>query len=157
MGCLEGSTALVTGGAKGIGAATERQLTAKDAHVAFVYRVAESAVATLAAKFEALGRTTNLDILANNAGIGSDGQDASLKGGSVELFDAMMAVSARGPYLVTQAALPRLRDNGRIGNIVSIPGKVSQPFVPGAVMMLCREEARWVTGNVNEAARGLAV
>ncbi|MGQ5700549.1 SDR family NAD(P)-dependent oxidoreductase [Sandaracinobacteroides sp. A072] len=168
----------------------------------------------------------SLDILVNNAGVGSEGQDASLKAGSAELFDRMMAVNARGPYLVTQAALDRLRDGGRIINIGSISGKVAQPFaagyamskralqsltfstavdvakrgitcnlvapgavdtdfiaalrarkgfdentarmtpmgrmgrpddIAGAVMMLCRDEAGWVTGNVIEAAGGVAL
>ena len=254
MGCLEGKTALVTGGARGIGAAIVRRLAHEGAQVAFAYRgataaaeslVAEIAVAGgkaiairadlsepsgIAAMYEAcdaaFGAAPNLDILVNNAGIGSDGQDASLKSGSPELFDRMMAVNARAPYLVTQAALPRLRDHGRVVNIGSISGKVAQPFaagyamtkralqsltfstatevarrgitcnliapgavatdfiarlrerpgfdegtakatpmgrmgqpedIAGAVLMLCREEARWVTGNVIEAAGGLAV
>lgn len=254
MGCLEAKTALVTGGARGIGAAIVRRLAGEGAHVVFAYRGAIEAAdalmteigaadgeatavqadisdpAGIAVLFEAcdavFGAAPNLDILINNAGIGSDGQDASLKSGSAELFDRMMAVNARGPYLVTQAALPRLRDQGRIVNIGSISGKVAQPFaagyamskralqsltfstatevakrgitcnliapgavatdfiaklreqpgfdernaratpmgrmgqpddIAGAVLMLCREEARWVTGNVIEAAGGLAI
>lgn len=254
MGCLEAKTALVTGGARGIGAAIVRRLAGEGAHVAFAYRgakdaaealvaevasrggkafairadVSESAaIAAMAAACDAaFGPAPNLDILVNNAGIGSDGQDASLKSGSEELFDAMMAINAKGPYLVTQAALPRLREGGRVVNIGSISGKVAQPFaagyamtkralqsltfstathvarrgitcnliapgavatdfiaklrerpgfdegnakatpmgrmgqpddIAGAVLMLCREEARWVTGNIIEAAGGLAI
>lgn len=254
MGQLDAKTALVTGGARGIGAAIVRRLAAEGAEVAFVYKgskeaadalVAEvtgsggrafaiqadvSDAAQIAAMFAAcdaqFGPAPNLDILVNNAGVGSDGQDASLKTGSAELFDHMMTVNAKGPYLVTQAALPRLRDYGRVVNIGSISGKVAQPFaagyamtkralqsltfstaaqvarqgitcnliapgavatdfiaklrerpgfdegnakvtpmgrmgqpddIAGAVLMLCREEARWVTGNVIEAAGGLAI
>lgn len=254
MGQLDAKTALVTGGARGIGAAIVRRLAAEGAEVAFVYKgskeaadalVAEVAAAggkafaiqadvadpaQIAAMFAAcdaaFGPAPNLDILVNNAGIGSDGQDASLKTGSAELFDQMMTINAKGPYLVTQAALPRLRDYGRVVNIGSISGKVAQPFaagyamtkralqsltfstaaqvarqgitcnliapgavatdfitklrerpgfdegnakatpmgrmgqpddIAGAVLMLCREEARWVTGNVIEAAGGLAI
>lgn len=254
MGCLERKTALVTGGARGIGAAIVRRLAGEGAQVAFAYRGATEAAEALVAEIAAaggkaiairadvadpagiaaifaacdaaFGTAPNLDILVNNAGIGSDGQDASLKSGSADLFDRMMAVNARGPYLVTQAALPRLRDNGRVVNIGSISGKVAQPFaagyamtkralqsltfstatevakrgitcnliapgavatdfiaklrerpgfdegnaqatpmkrmgqpddIAGAVLMLCREEARWVTGNVIEAAGGLAI
>lgn len=254
MGCLDAKRALVTGGARGIGAAIVRRLAAEGAEVAFVFRsaaaeadalVAEiaggggrifairadvSSAAAISAMFAhcdaAFGDSPNFDILVNNAGIGSDGGDASLKSGSEELFDAMMAINAKGPYLVTQAALPRLRANGRIVNIGSISGKVAQPFaagyamskralqsltfstavqvakrgitcnliapgavdtdfiaalrarpgfdegaakmtpmgrigqpddIAGAVLMLCREEARWVTGNVIEAAGGISL
>jgi 3-oxoacyl-[acyl-carrier protein] reductase len=251
---LSGKTALVTGGARGIGAAIVRRLAAEGAQVAFGYRGAQAAAdalvaevaaagglafairadvsdkAEIAAMFAAcdavFGAVPNLDILVNNAGIGSDGRDATLKSGSEDLFDAMMAVNAKGPYLVTQAALPRLRDQGRVVNIGSISGKVAQAFaagyamskralqsltfstatqvakrgitcnliapgavatdfiaklrerpgfdegiasntpmgrlgepddIAGAVLMLCREEARWVTGNVIEAAGGSAL
>lgn len=251
---LKAKTALVTGGARGIGAAIVRRLAAEGAQVAFVYKGAKDAADALAAEVTASGGSAfaiqadvsdpaqiaamfaacdaafgpgpNLDILVNNAGVGSDGQDASLKSGSAELFDYMMTVNAKGPYLVTQAALPRLRDYGRVVNIGSISGKVAQPFaagyamtkralqsltfstaaqvarrgitcnliapgavatdfitklreqpgfdegttratpmgrlgqpddIAGAVLMLCREEARWVTGNVIEAAGGLGI
>lgn len=254
MGQLDAKTALVTGGARGIGAAIVRRLAAEGVEVAFVYKGATDAADALVAEVvaaggrafaiqadvadpaqigamfaacdAAFGPAPNLDILVNNAGIGSDGQDASLKTGSAELFDHMMTVNARGPYLVTQAALPRLRDFGRVVNIGSISGKVAQPFaagyamtkralqsltfstaaqvarqgitcnliapgavatdfiaklrerpgfdegnakatpmgrmgqpddIAGAVLMLCREEARWVTGNVIEAAGALAI
>ena len=254
MGCLNAKTALVTGGARGIGAAIVRRLVAEGAEVVFAYRGAQHAAEALVAEIEAgggkalaikadvstaqgvaamfaacdaaFGAAPNLDILVNNAGIGSDGQDATLKSGSEELFDQMMAVNAKGPFLVTQAALPRLRDHGRVVNIGSISGKVAQSFaagyamtkralqsltfstaaqvakqgitcnliapgavatdfiaklrerpgfdesnakttpmgrmgqpddIAGAVLMLCREEARWVTGNVIEAAGGLAL
>ena len=37
-------------------------------------------------------------------------------------------------------------------------GRMGEPDdIAGAVLMLCREEARWVTGNVIEAAGGLAL
>jgi NAD(P)-dependent dehydrogenase (short-subunit alcohol dehydrogenase family) len=254
MGCLDGKTALVTGGARGIGAAIVRRLAGEGAHVGFAYRGAQDAAEALVSEVKAaggkafairadvsdaaaiaamfaecdavFGASPSLDILVNNAGIGSNGQDASLKSGSEELFDQMMAINAKGPYLVTQAALPRLRDSGRVINIGSISGKVAQPFaagyamtkralqsltfstatqvakrgitcnliapgavatdfiaklrerpgfdegnakntpmgrmgqpedIAGAVLMLCREEAGWVTGNVIEAAGGLAI
>jgi 3-oxoacyl-[acyl-carrier protein] reductase len=156
---LTGKTALVTGGSRGIGAAIERRLGLAGAHVAINYAnaradadalVAEIAAAggrafavqadvskladidaMFAACDAAFGGSPNLDILVNNAGIGSSGADSSLKSGGEDLFDAMMAINVKGPHFVTQAALPRLRDHGRIVNIGSMSGKVGQPFAAG--------------------------
>ncbi len=159
MKTLDGKTALVTGGARGIGAAIVRRLAGAGAHVAINFANSTDAAEALADECRAaggkaftvradvsklteieslfaacdreFGGTPNLDILVNNAGIGSGGQDASLKSGGEELFDAMMATNVKGPHFVTQAALPRLRDHGRIVNIGSMSGKVGQPFAAG--------------------------
>lgn len=159
MNELTGKNALVTGGARGIGAAIVRRLTKSGARVVVNYANADaeasalvdeiaanggraiavkadiSTLAGIQALFNAcdaeFGEAPNLDILVNNAGIGSGGGDASLKSGSEELFDAMMATNVKGPHFVTQAALPRLRDSGRIINIGSMSGKVGQPFAAG--------------------------
>ena len=156
MNALQGKNALVTGGARGIGAAIVRRLAAEGAKVVFNYRADDAAatalvesvgadgglvaavradssnsaeIARLFAECDAIfGPAPNLDILINNAGVGRGERDASLKSGEEALFDELMAVNAKGPYLVTQAALPRLRDNGRIVNIGSISGKVAQTF-----------------------------
>jgi 3-oxoacyl-[acyl-carrier protein] reductase len=154
-----GKTALVTGGSRGIGAAIVRRLGLAGAHVAinytnaradaealvkeikaaggnaFAVRADVSKLTDIEAMFAAcdamFGGSPNLDILINNAGIGSGGADSSLKSGGEELFDAMMATNLKGPHFVTQAALPRLRDFGRIVNIGSVSGKVGQPFAAG--------------------------
>jgi 3-oxoacyl-[acyl-carrier protein] reductase len=159
MTYLTGKTALVTGGARGIGAAIVKRLGAEGAHVAINFahsrKVAEaladevnaaggnafavqadvSQLADIEAMFAvcdaAFGGAPNLDILINNAGIGSGGDDASLKSGGEDLFDQMLAINVKGPHFVTQAALPRLRDHGRIVNIGSMSGKVGQPFAAG--------------------------
>lgn len=159
---LKGKTALVTGGSRGIGAAIVRRLGSAGAHVAINYAHNEKLARTLADEIvagggkaltiqanvssvadidkmfaicdEAFGEPVNLDILINNAGIGRSGQDGSLKAGAEDLFDALYAVNVKGPHFVTQAALPRLRDGGRIVNIGSISGKVGQPFAAGYAM-----------------------
>ena len=55
MGCLNAKTALVTGGARGIGAAIVRRLAAEGAEVAFAYRGAQDAAEALVAEIEAGG------------------------------------------------------------------------------------------------------
>jgi 3-oxoacyl-[acyl-carrier protein] reductase len=159
---LIGKTALVTGGSRGIGAAIVRRLGLAGAHVAINYTNARAETEVLVAEIAAAGGSAfavkadvsqladieamfaacddefggapNLDILINNAGIGSGGQDSSLKSGGEELFDAMVAVNVKGPHFVTQTALPRLREHGRIVNIGSMSGKVGQPFAAGYAM-----------------------
>ncbi len=159
---LSGKTALVTGGSRGIGAAIVKRLGAAGAHVAINYAGSKDAAETLAldimaaggtafavqadvstrAGIEAMfaacdarfGKAPNLDILINNAGVGRGGRDGTLKGADEELFDELFAVNVRGPHFVTQAALPRLRDGGRIVNIGSISGKIGQPYAASYAM-----------------------
>jgi 3-oxoacyl-[acyl-carrier protein] reductase len=73
--------------------------------------------------------TNQLDILVNNAGISSP---ASYREMTVEQFDHLFAVNVRGPFFVTQAAIPRLRDGGKIINISSMASRHASPspFTP---------------------------
>jgi 3-oxoacyl-[acyl-carrier protein] reductase len=162
MSELSGKTALVTGGSRGIGAAIVRRLGAAGAHVAVNYASSREAADALVADIEAtggkafsvqadvsslsgieamftacdreFGGAPNLDILINNAGVGRGGRDGTLKGAGEDLFDELLAVNVKGPHFVTQAALPRLRDSGRIVNIGSMSGKVGQPFAASYAM-----------------------
>ncbi|WP_260582892.1 SDR family NAD(P)-dependent oxidoreductase [Sphingopyxis sp. PET50] len=162
MSQLAQKTALVTGGSRGIGAAIVRRLGQAGAHVAINYAGSKDAADALVAEIEgaggkafavradvstlagidalfaacdaAFGGTPNLDILINNAGVGRGGRDGSLKGADEALFDKLFAVNVKGPHFVTQAALPRLRDGGRIVNIGSMSGKVGQPFAASYAM-----------------------
>lgn len=159
---LGGKTALVTGGSRGIGAAVVRRLGKAGAHVAINYAGNKDAANALTSEIEAaggkafavqadvselagieamfaacdvnFGGAPNLDILINNAGVGRGGRDGTLKAGGEDVFDELFAVNVKGPHFVTQAALPRLRDGGRIVNIGSMSGKVGQPFAAGYAM-----------------------
>jgi 3-oxoacyl-[acyl-carrier protein] reductase len=152
----------VTGGSRGIGAAVVRRLARAGVHVAINYGQSAAEAQALADQVTAsggkafavqgdvatlsgieamfsvcdsqFGGAPNLDILINNAGFGSDGTDASLRHQSEAHFDKQFAVNVKGPHFVTQAALPRLRDGGRIVNVGSVAGKIGQPFAAGYAM-----------------------
>jgi 2-keto-3-deoxy-L-fuconate dehydrogenase len=131
---LDGKTALVTGGASGIGAATCRELARAGASVwvADLNFAAAEALAgelqrarplamdvTSAASIETAAATVGtLDILVNNAGIGLVGDVATT---SEEDFERVMRVNVHSVYLVTRAMLPMLLvARNPVGGIVNI-------------------------------------
>ncbi|MBL8229083.1 MAG: SDR family oxidoreductase [Bryobacterales bacterium] len=135
---LRGRTAVVTGGASGIGEATCRVLAAAGAQVciadlngAAADRLAAELpgargiacditdAGSVASVFRTLDR---VDILVNNAGIGLVG---SIEETSQEDFHRLFRVNVEGTFLVTKAALPLLLDTrGAIVNIGSVAGLV---------------------------------
>jgi len=136
--------ALITGGSSGIGLAVGRMLrdegyeltlasrrpervqaAAKElGAVAVVADVgnAEDCQRLVAEHRERFGR---IDMLVNSAGIGIGGRVEDLP---VKHFDLQMAVNVRGLFLVTQAAIPLLRESrGWIVNLASIAGTLPTP------------------------------
>jgi 3alpha(or 20beta)-hydroxysteroid dehydrogenase len=136
-GRLTGKTALITGAARGQGAAEARLFAAEGANVLVTdvldeegQHVAEeigeralyasldvgdangwdAAVALAASRF---GR---LDILVNNAGITRPGTIAELP---PDDYDLVVAVNQTGPWLGIRAAAPAMRDSGG-GSIINI-------------------------------------
>jgi 3-oxoacyl-[acyl-carrier protein] reductase len=134
---LSGKTALVTGGSRGIGRAIARRLAGDGARVAVHYGSNETAAKETVAAIEAAGgqafpvraelgvagdaealwaafdrRAQGLDILVNNAGI--LGEQAEMPEVTEAAFDRLFAVNSRAPFHITQHALRRLRDGGRI-------------------------------------------
>ena len=126
---LDGLTALVTGGAQGIGAAVCRRLTWSGACVIIadldeararalsaelpgssVIRLDISDEAAVNAAFAAIPK---LDILINNAGIGLV---ASVEETTTEDFHRIFRVNVDGTFYVTRAAIPLLLASA--GNIV---------------------------------------
>ncbi|HEX4021682.1 MAG TPA: SDR family oxidoreductase [Acidobacteriaceae bacterium] len=158
---LNEKTALITGGASGIGAATCKALAEAGAHV-IVADINLDAASRLASTLShakavqmdvtssvsiqtAISQIKNLDILVNNAGIGLVGDIAKT---SEEDFDRVMNVNARSVYQVTRAALSLLlASHGSIVNIGSVAGYVGvkQRFAycasKGAVIAMTRQLA----------------
>lgn len=134
--------ALVTGAGSGIGRATAHKLASQDYAVACVALHNETAQKTAAELSDAIGIACDvasegdviacidqvvkhygrLDVLVNNAGIVSR---ARAEEETAESFDRVVAVCARGPFLVSKYALPHLRaSRGCIVNISSTHGLV---------------------------------
>jgi 3-oxoacyl-[acyl-carrier protein] reductase len=145
---LASKVAIVTGASRGIGRAIAESLAAAGASVVVNHRdSAAQAAETVAAIERAGGRATAiqadmesiadiqrliettiktfsaLDILVNNAGVGNRTAMADM---TQKEFDWTMAVNARGPMFAIQAAVPHMRDNGRIINISSCGTHIAQ-------------------------------
>ena len=149
---LAGKRALVTGAARGIGAAIALKLANDGADVAITYEKSAERAEALAVEIRALGRNAvaiqadaaspqavknavaktvaelgGLDILVNNAGVGGGGLVADQ---SLEDIDHLLNVNVRGVFLTTQAALAHIPDGGRIISIGSCLGdRVAFPGV----------------------------
>lgn len=148
---LRDRVALVTGGTGGLGAVIARMLAVHGVHVALTHlghrdegvevcREVEamgqrsflvhldqteptSCAAAVRATVEALGR---LDILVNNAALNQPVPFQDLDGLTPEIWDQLLDVNLRGPFLMTRAAAPHLKgqDQGRVVNVSGFPGLV---------------------------------
>jgi NAD(P)-dependent dehydrogenase (short-subunit alcohol dehydrogenase family) len=136
--------ALVTGGSSGIGLALARMLREEGFDLTLVSRRAER-VEAAAAELGAVAVAANvgdaddcarvvtehrerfgrLDVLVNSAGIGIAGRVEDLP---AKHLDLQLGVNLRGLFLVTQAAIPLLRESrGWIVNLASIAGTLPTP------------------------------
>ncbi len=145
---LEGKTALVTGGSRGIGKAIALTLASRGADVGltcltgckfaedvrgqirdmgrraeyFAHDIGDaSEVSKLAGEvFDALG---GIDILVNNAGIA---RDRSFKKMTQEMWDTVIAVDLTGVFTVTKLFIDGMADRGwgRVISISSIVGEL---------------------------------
>ena len=151
MSTLSGKIALVTGGSRGIGAETARQLAAEGATVAISYNASAERAKAVVHAIEAAGGKAQafqsnagdanapqqlvdevtkafggLDILVNNAGVFIGGPIAEA---DAESFGQNFDVNVRGVYETTRAAVGKIRNGGRIINIGSFLGSKSMPGV----------------------------
>jgi NAD(P)-dependent dehydrogenase (short-subunit alcohol dehydrogenase family) len=136
--------ALVTGGSSGIGLAIARMLRDEGFGLTLASRrteKVEAAAAELGAEAVAADvsdaddcarlvaahreRFGRLDVLVNSAGVGIAGMVADLP---AKHLDLQLGVNLRGLFLVTQAAIPMLRESrGWIVNLASIAGTLPTP------------------------------
>lgn len=146
MRLLDGKSALITGGSRGIGAAIVRKFAQEGANVAFTYRSSSEKAATLQKEIEAMGVQAmaiqsdaadfgqaeklvkqvldtfgNIDVLINNAGITKDG--LMLRMGE-EQWDQVIEINLKSVFNLTKHTLRSMLKNrgGSIINMSSVVG-----------------------------------
>jgi NAD(P)-dependent dehydrogenase (short-subunit alcohol dehydrogenase family) len=141
---LSGKTAIVTGGARGIGAAICRRYSAEGARVAIADRLIEEAEAlaheigggAFAVRFDVTSRaaidagiaavvaeTRSLDILVNNAGIYDLEPLLEI---TEESYDRVFAVNVKGLLFTLQAAARQMVEQGRGGKIINFSSQAGR-------------------------------
>ena len=153
---LEGKVALITGGARGMGAAEAKIFSREGAKVVIADvleadgRQTEAEInetggdaifvaldvtkqsdwdAAISRTIEQFGK---LDVIVNNAGIASR---VSIEETTVEEWDRIMDINAKGVFLGTKAAITQMKSQGTGGSIInisSISGNVGQEGVAAA-------------------------
>src|SRR5499433_2041416 len=174
MARLSGRTAILTGGAKGIGRHYARALAAEGARVMIAdiadgKELAEEIAAThgansvtsaiadvsdetsvkalVAATMERFGQ---IDVLVNNAALFAPPQETRCTEIDAALWDQVMAVNLRGPFLMVKHVAPHMqaRGYGKIINIGSgtayrgIPWMLHYVTTKGGIMAMTRALSR---------------
>lgn len=148
---LSGKRAIVSGGGTGIGKGIALALADNGVAVAVLGRRREPIERTVAAIRDRGGEATafradvssdsearqavaaaarlygGVDILVNNAGISGSGP---IHDHSVEVWDRVMAVNLRGPFLMARNTLPLMRKQ-REGHIINISSESGLEHYPG--------------------------
>ena len=174
---LEGKVALISGGARGMGAAeailfaregasvvigdvledegrqVEAQIGEAGGHALFLNLDVTSEADWTNAVAATVSKYGKLDILVNNAGV--SGGRGILEDTTVEAWDRVMDINAKGVFLGTKATLPEMRraGGGSIINISSVYGLVGSAgssayhASKGAVRLLTKSTAIQYAGD----------
>ncbi|MEM8786122.1 MAG: SDR family oxidoreductase [Pseudomonadota bacterium] len=148
---LAGTTALVTGGSRGIGCTIAAAMATAGAVTLLTYKEGQDAAEEVVASIDAMGGTAHalpldltdstsiarlqetieqdfpaLSILVNNAGVN---RPADLDEISLEDWDAVLDTNLKGVFFLTQALFPILKRQGAssIVNIGSVSGQYGGP------------------------------
>ncbi len=173
MSALQGKSALVTGGSRGIGAAIAKRLANDGADVAITYVSSPEKANAVVAEIQKLGRRAiaiqadsanadavkaavektvaefkRLDILVNNAGIFLPGKFEET---SAQDLQKLWDVNVRAPIVAIQAAVRHMTSGGRIITIGSALGD----RVAGAGITLYSMTKAAVVGLTRGLARDL--
>src|SRR5437763_3754003 len=174
MARLAGRTAVVTGGAKGIGRHYSLALAAQGARV-MIADIAdgEDVARDIAAKHGAnsvastvadvsdesavkmlvaatMDRFGKIDVLVNNAALFAPLQETKCTAIDAELWDKVMAVNLRGPFLMVKHVAPHMQAQG-YGKIINIGSGTAYRGIPwmlhyvtskGGIMAFTRALAR---------------
>lgn len=156
MGKLEGRTALVTGGSRGIGRAIAERFAAEGANIAINYTSNAEAAQEVAAVVEQQGRTARtyqadvavesacvsmcdaamedfgqIDILVNNAGLGSAAINRpTITDATNEQWQRLLGVNLWGPIYLCRKLAPHMRNADR-SDVIMISSIAAQALNPG--------------------------
>lgn len=174
-------TAIITGASRGLGKDMALELAKDAVDIIFSYHSNEMKAKELISEIEAIGQkavafqfdanspesgkafmnqaidylkrengSSGFDFLINNAGTGA----YNLVSDTTEVqFDEMMNIHLKSVYFLTQAALPHLKESGRIINIssglarFSLPGMSAYAMMKGGVEVFTRYLAKELGGR----------
>lgn len=149
MAVLDGMTALVTGGGRGIGRAVALAFAREGARVAVAART-QAEIEAVASECgggaialtldvsdeeacrrvvqDAHDRLGRLDVLVNNAGIASSHKFTDL---DTATWRGILAVDLDGPFYLTRAAVPLMLEqgSGAVISIASVAARLGMPYV----------------------------